>query len=62
MKITKHGIVAISETEIVVTGFEIDGQGGFSVADSINPQNAMDLIRSWAIKRLSKEEKDEAGS
>ena len=62
MKITKHGIVAISETEIVVTGFEIDGQSGSSVADSINPQNAMDLIRSWAIKRLSKEEKDEAGS
>ena len=56
MRITKYGIVAISETEIHITGFEIDGQGGFSVADSIDPQTACDLIRLWAIERLSKEE------
>ena len=50
MEITKHGIVAISEDDIFVTGFAVDGSKG----DEWLPANASDLIIEWAIGRLMK--------
>ncbi len=49
MEITKHGIVAICEDEIVVTGFEVDG----SSPNAWLPIGAEDLIITWAIERLT---------
>ena len=45
MEITKHGIVAISEDDIFVTGFAVDGSKG----DEWLPANASGLIIEWAI-------------
>ena len=48
MNITKYGIVMINKDEIVVSGFEVDGQ----LPNSWLPANAGDLIVAWAIVRL----------
>ena len=48
MNITKYGIVIINKDEIVVSGFEVDGQ----IPNSWLPANAGDLIVAWAIERL----------
>ena len=50
MEITKYGIVAISENEVHVTGFYVDGQ----VPGSWLSPNAGELIIMWAIERLWK--------
>ena len=50
MKITKHGIVAISEEEVLVSGFYIDG----AVPGNWLPPNAGEFIVMWAIERLWK--------
>ena len=50
MKITKYGKVMISRSEILITGFEVDGQ----MPNSWLPANAGDLIVAWAIERLTK--------
>ena len=50
MNITKYGIVMINKDEIVVSGFEVDGQ----LPNSWLPANAGDLIVAWAIERLTK--------
>ena len=54
MNITKYGIVIINKDEIVVSGFEVDGQ----IPNSWLPANAGDLIVAWAIERLTKVQGD----
>ena len=46
MKINKYGKVIISEDNIVVTGFEVDGQ------NEITTRDFGTLAVLWAIKRL----------
>jgi len=48
--ITKYGTVAISEEEVLVSGFHVDGQ----MPGSWLPPNAGELIVLWAIERLWK--------
>ena len=50
MEITKHGIIAISENDVVVSGFYVDG----AAPGSWLPPNAGELIVLWAIERLWK--------
>jgi len=48
MKITKYGIVAISEDDVMATGFTVDGQ----MPGNWLPPHASELIITWAIERL----------
>ena len=48
MKINKYGKVVIGEHDIVVTGFEIDGQG-----ESIDIKDFEKAALLWAKKRLN---------
>ena len=45
MKILKHGSIIITEDDIVVTGFDVDGEGGL-----IHGFEIWALI--WALHRL----------